>query len=81
MPLAPDEVQSWKEKTMEPMISQLTFEQHLRLNNAAPDRLPGVLAAQAYLASNRKPLKGSTIALAFFAFLAAVTVAAMVWGR
>ena len=80
MPLDPQEVNDWR-KQMEPVISKLTYDQHQRIEFAAPNRQVGMEAAWNYLNGRARHLKVSATVPALILIGIAITIAAVVWGR
>jgi hypothetical protein len=80
MNLDRDESYFWG-KPMQPVISRLTYEQHKRLDDAAPNRMPGVRAAEEYLSTKIRHLRMTATIPALVLIGLALTVGAVVWGR
>ncbi len=82
MPLCPDNFQDWlKERNMEPVISRLTYEQHKRIDDAEPDRRPGMLAAYEYLNGRVHHIELSSVVAALLIIGMALAIGVVVWGR
>lgn len=64
---------------MEPVISRLDYSQHMRINDAAPDRTVGILAAYQYLEGRAMKLNMGIAVPALGIMIIALMLAVVAW--